>query len=623
MPVLDQEGNVQLNNEVVFSVDSSGSMISNDRNDIRITASQSFVSKMAENDKGAVVDFDDYAHLLASMTSDKPTLNNALDEIDKYGGTNLSAGFSLALEQYSNEDANRLMIFLTDGDGTWNSSLIDLAIEKNVTVYTVGLGTSYDATKLVDMATRTGGLYFPAQNADELIEILDAAAEDSVLLTKDSDGDGIPDYYEINGLVSGTGNLIKTDPNNDDTDEDDISDGDEITFDPDQDYVTPISDPNKKDSDGDGIPDSGEKPNEKFMYNVTDEALAVLSDLAYIDVETHSTSEEQAKGLEDLSKDVEPLPLSKDSIQNKIRLDSKADLVDDWEIIGYEVGGVSGHYGIVFRDSATHSIVIAERGSEMDKQGQKTDWLITNVDIIVDGDNPQLDNALSLTKNAIYKNLYSDIFVTGHSLGGFNAQVISYHLINKTLTKNNPLSSKKSKEIYKAVENNYQRTATFNSAPLFKSDTLDKIGIQMDIYTNPEIPIEEIGNEKYDNHITNYQLSYDILTLAGQYLDAGYIGKVNMFDYKVNGKVKNLEDAKFEGLKALIEGFKKVKYTDKKGNYEEPFFDHRVELLLFLKEFKEDWLEGEKVNEFETLNEQFLNDANEAHAIEKFDNYEF
>ena len=145
----------------------------------------------------------------------------------------------------------------------------------------------------------------------------------------------------------------------------------------------------------------------------------------------------------------------------------------------------------------------------------------------------------------------------------------------------------------------------------------------MDIYTNPSIPREEVGKEKYKNSIINYRLSYDLLTAAGQFLEAGYIGETVMFDYKVNGKVKNLEDAKFEGLKALIEGFKKVKYTDKKGNYEEPFFDHRVELLLFLKEFKEDWLEGEKVNEFETLNEQFLNDANEAHAIEKFDNYEF
>ena len=93
-------------------------------------------------------------------------------------------------------------------------------------------------------------------------------------------------------------------------------------------------------------------------------------------------------------------------------------------------------------------IPIAERGtngvddlnledglSEEEKELLK-DALFTDLDLLVDGDNPQINNALDLTRNAIYKNPNSDIYVTGHSLGGFNAQVIAYHLVNKTLTKN-------------------------------------------------------------------------------------------------------------------------------------------------------------------------------------------
>ena len=56
---------------------------------------------MSDNDQGAVVDFDYSATLRAPMTNDKQKLNDALDKIDKTGGTNLSLGFSLALEQYT------------------------------------------------------------------------------------------------------------------------------------------------------------------------------------------------------------------------------------------------------------------------------------------------------------------------------------------------------------------------------------------------------------------------------------------------------------------------------------------------------------------------------------------
>lgn len=435
-----------------------------------------------------------------------------------------------------------------------------------------------------------------------------AAAEDSELFTKDSDRDGIPDYYETNGLIIGTGSLIKTDPNNPDTDQDGILDGDEIKFEQDKEYAVLISDPNKKDSDGDGISDADEKPAERLVYNVTDEALAVFSDLAYLDVAGMSNSTEQAQGLFDFSnKDVPPIPLSKESIQNAIRLKQKAYLVKNWEIIGFETDAISGHSGVVFRNSYSNDIVIAERGAA-DLAG-----IINNLDVLLTGDIPQLDHALALARKAIANNLYSDIYVTGHSLGGFNAQVISYHLINDSLAKNQFLSSKTAKAIQKAVFEHYQRTVTFNSVPLFNKDSLRQLGIDLDVYTNPEIPKEEIGKKKYEAYITNYQLSYDILTILGKYSKSGYLGKTVMFNYPKQAP-KTVQNAPFEALKTMIQEYGKSASGGEPSN--------PLELKRFIINFYL-WFSINGQEQYKKLVNEELGQAMEAHGIRNFDQYDF
>ncbi len=82
--------------------------------------------------------------------------------------------------------------------------------------------------------------------------------------TMDSDGDGLPDRFEVttfktdpsdddsdgDGLSDGDEFFDATDPNNVDTDDDGLTDGDEILV-----YDT---DPNDRDSDGDGLSDGAE-----------------------------------------------------------------------------------------------------------------------------------------------------------------------------------------------------------------------------------------------------------------------------------------------------------------------------------------------------------------------------
>ncbi|MCL7414089.1 MAG: hypothetical protein M8353_10835, partial [ANME-2 cluster archaeon] len=74
----------------------------------------------------------------------------------------------------------------------------------------------------------------------------------------DSDGDGLSDYDESNGMRTVLGNTIQTDPNNPDSDNDNLPDGLEMGIRK-EDYYIHVSDPTKTDSDGDELNDDEER----------------------------------------------------------------------------------------------------------------------------------------------------------------------------------------------------------------------------------------------------------------------------------------------------------------------------------------------------------------------------
>lgn len=258
--------------DVVLVLDSSGSMRSNDPNNLRISAAKAFVTKMKNIDRSAVVDFDDSAKITTAFTSDIQSLNNGLNAIDSNGGTNIGAGVQLAynlLKNNSGSDRNKIIMLLTDGDGNYDPSLTAQLAKDGIRVFTIGLTGDVNESLLKGIATGTNGGYKQIATADGISNIFTEFASVFGDTGKDTDGDGLTDCQETQGVYTMTafplseGHVITTDPNNPDSDGDDLSDGEELG----RPYKAPLvvtatpwavegfSDPNQKDGDNDGLSD--------------------------------------------------------------------------------------------------------------------------------------------------------------------------------------------------------------------------------------------------------------------------------------------------------------------------------------------------------------------------------
>ena len=271
----DQMGPQYTGIDVVFVIDSSGSMTSNDRNNLRKEAAKAFVDKLGANDRAAVVDFDDYASIYQTLTNDYDSIKSAIDRVNSSGGTNLSRGMSAAIglftaTDYTRTDAYKYVIFLTDGDGSYSSTYTTQAKNNNIVVYTIGLGSGVQESKLKSIADGTGGKYYFASTADALDDIYADVSFETVDYTTDTNNDGISDYYTklLNDgkLPISTGCFDLTDvtemfgEESDDWDGDGLKNGEEIEVcvSGSKVYIKMTSHPLYVDTDGDGFSDAVE-----------------------------------------------------------------------------------------------------------------------------------------------------------------------------------------------------------------------------------------------------------------------------------------------------------------------------------------------------------------------------
>lgn len=195
--------------DVVFAIDSSGSMSWNDPTNLRLTAANNFIDKMnASSDQAGAVDWDYSVQGTQPLTNNFAQVKTFISGIDASGGTNLDAGLNEAvglLDTGGKAGSSHVIIFLTDGGGSYTpsgsaGSYADIAASKGYVIYSIGLGSSVDTTPLTDMATATGGQYYLAADASALDPIFSdifhqiTTAATNIVVT-----DTLPNYIELVG----------------------------------------------------------------------------------------------------------------------------------------------------------------------------------------------------------------------------------------------------------------------------------------------------------------------------------------------------------------------------------------------------------------------------------------
>lgn len=261
--------------EVVLVIDDSGSMGWNDSTNQRLSVARNLIDKLPDNSKVGVVKFESaVSKLTTTIAEDKEKAKSYLTTsyFRSSGGTNMYSAINSAFSLYESTDDNimKMMVVLSDGatsDTGRHAAVVSAANDRNVKIYTVGLGSSssYFNSYLKPLANNTAGAFYLASEADQLEDIYNDINE-KIDIETDSDGDGIADYYEEN-MVLFNGVTMKLDKNNPDSDGDGLLDGEEAAelnykYNEDRTQVIVtgkiLSNPLEADSDGDGISDEEE-----------------------------------------------------------------------------------------------------------------------------------------------------------------------------------------------------------------------------------------------------------------------------------------------------------------------------------------------------------------------------
>jgi len=169
---------------LVLVVDRSLSMEEEDRIGGLKRAVSSFLEKLPEGSKVAVIAFGSEVDRLIPFTTDRARIKQAVDAIEPEGATRFYDAVASALEMLDHESGRRAVLAMTDGEDTFSQtasleSAIGAARRLGLPVYTLGLGTEeeIESGDLRRLAVETRGQYYPARSADQLRAIYEQIAE--------------------------------------------------------------------------------------------------------------------------------------------------------------------------------------------------------------------------------------------------------------------------------------------------------------------------------------------------------------------------------------------------------------------------------------------------------------
>ena len=189
-------------------------------------------------------------------------------------GYNASKGIQLAIEQLNglNSDNRKSILLFCSGTKLDDmEDVVEMAKKFDIPITTVNIVNDKYSAVLKNIAEETGGTYldisgYNFSSRDDLYKIanmtLDAFSYIANRENIDTDGDGIPDMYEVLGVKATNGQVLYSDPNKADMDGDGLTDGEELNVKKNKKTEEVVafvcSDPRYKDSDGDSYTDYDE-----------------------------------------------------------------------------------------------------------------------------------------------------------------------------------------------------------------------------------------------------------------------------------------------------------------------------------------------------------------------------
>lgn len=425
--------------EIVFVIDDSGSMDWSDPSYERLAVARTLIDNLPVNSKIGLVRFDgDWPKteaLTKTLTTDKEEVKKFLtrDYFYSPGGTDMYNGINKAFPLFESTESTtlKMMIVLSDGatdDTHLHSSVVNTANNSNVRIYTVGLGssTSYFNHYLKPLANNTGAVFYLASDATQLADIYKDIKE-KIDIETDSDADGIPDYYEDN-MIYFNGVQIVLDKNNPDSDGDGLLDGEEVElkyeYNEDRTQVKVTGrivggNPVNKDTDGDGWIDSEDE--NPLVWDVSDRDLAMCAALCYEDGQLAKNENRFYKIDEIIGNDLEP-----GENYYFLGFASSVEMAEHWRVVDY-INDVSPIY--VDHFSATtfkngNNIIIAYRGTN-----ETLEWLDNVVAYGILNHHAEERQARKYAERIAKQYPHCNIYITGHSLGGYLAQIGTLQLI--------------------------------------------------------------------------------------------------------------------------------------------------------------------------------------------------
>ncbi len=226
--------------DVVFLINSSYTVGVTDPYNERIAVASGLIDSLPGNSRVALASYNSYVNkIIDQLTYDRDKVKKYLyfASFSSWAGTPYTESAILDIYSYfDNSDDSRYKMIVLLSDDSWQNfrnpyylTVMDEAQKKDIKIYSVGFGEieDNDFTRMKEFAQYTGGSFCMISD-EEKLENLFSNLKRRIDVTTDTDNDGIPDYYEDN-LVMFNGMSLKTDKNNPDSDNDGLSDGQEVT----------------------------------------------------------------------------------------------------------------------------------------------------------------------------------------------------------------------------------------------------------------------------------------------------------------------------------------------------------------------------------------------------------